>query len=257
MGVNRGNPLLNRITGIMPEINVDVTTIDQARFRLNELNNDVRGKIEKTFYGEIIDKSIPPFINEIDTVDLMNISKMVRVIIPDIEADPVTFPDWENNVQVTIEGDNGAYYFGVPAAGLSSPAVDPVAGRQRYFPYQTSHDDSLLVNDPIFTRGYENGDRVGLVVDISTLRLIVGDTNMKIVITWTKDSEVQRIEIPLLEIVTRNPAYAWSGNRQRDLDRDDRWEITFGVTDTYISVATGINQWHVIKQDVGVGGILQ
>jgi hypothetical protein len=243
----------------MPEINVDVTTIDQARFRLNELNNDVYGKIEKTFYGEITGKSIPPFINEIDTVDLMNISKTIRVIIPDIEDDPVTFPNWENNVKVTIEGDNGAYYFGVPAAGLSSPAVDPVMGRGRYFPYQTCYDDSLLVNDPIYTRGYANGDKVGLVVDVSTLRLIVGDANMKIVITWTKDSETKRIEIPLLELVTRNPAYGWSANVQRDLDRDDRWEVTFGVTDTYITVATdaSIVPWHVIKQDVGVGGILQ
>jgi hypothetical protein len=261
-GRHTGDPDLNRSTGVIPAvIEPGKRTLSEARFMLNELNSgssdSINGKIEKTFYGEIPDRSIPPFISRVDTVSLMNLSKMIRVIIPDIEDDPVTFPDWQNNVKVTIEGDNGAYFFGRTAQS-GSPAVDPANGHAIYKPFRTFYDDAILSADPVFTTQFE-GNHTGLVVDISTLRLVLGDENMKLVIRWKKGTENRWMEIPLLELVMRHPDYAWSGNAyiQRDLDRHDRWEVIFRITDSYLTVSTNIMQWHVIKQDVVIGGLLQ
>ncbi|MDR3251133.1 MAG: FimB/Mfa2 family fimbrial subunit, partial [Tannerella sp.] len=209
--------------------------------------------------GEIAEKNIPPFSNQIDTVDLKNISKMIRIIIPDIEEDPVNIPDWRNNVRITIEGDNGAYLFN-NRSGLNVPLVDPVAGHVIDNPFQRfdtkSNIDSLFNDDPVFTRDIVNDSEI-LVVDISTLRLVETDANMKIVIAWNSGIKDERIEIPLLEALKKNPDYAWGTNIQRDLDRQDEWEITFWITDTYFSVSTNVMQWHIVKQDVGIGGIMQ
>jgi hypothetical protein len=182
---------------------------------------------------------------------------MIRVIIPDIEDDRASFPNWQNNVKITIEGDNGAYFFG-KRPGLSSPAVDPATGQVIYNPFQTFYDDDILATDPVFTTEFGGDDHTGLVVDISTLRLVVGDENMKLVIRWNDGTEDRQIEIFLLELVMRHPDYAWSSgaNIQQDLDREDRWEIIFRITGTHVDVSTNIMQWHVIKQDVVIGGIL-
>jgi hypothetical protein len=267
-GRNTGDPNLNRSTGVIPAIRPGVTTIEQARFILNEKSNgndNIYGKIEKTFYGEIIGKYIPPNISQIDTVYLKNISKMIRIIIPDIEDDPINIPDWKNNVKITVEGDNGAYLFRNNSGTVGfdvTPRIDPnlVAGHVINNPFQKFTEkrsiDSLLQKGPVFTRGLER-DLDILVVDISTLRLVEGDTNMKVVITWNSGIKEEQIEIPLLQVITRNPEYAWAANIQRDLDRQEKWEIIFRITDTYVSVATNVMQWDIVKQDVGIGGIMQ
>jgi hypothetical protein len=98
-----------------------------------------------------------------------------------------------------------------------------------------------------------------LVVDISTLRLVVGDENMKIVIRWPGIEEP--IVVPLLKVLMENPTYNWgytASEIQRDLDRQDEWEIVFYITKTYITVATvNVDPWHIVKQDAGIGGIMQ
>ncbi|MDR0835992.1 MAG: FimB/Mfa2 family fimbrial subunit [Tannerella sp.] len=261
-GENPFSPQLDRRTGVLPRIPIEVgkTTIDEAKFVLFELNNNVNnmvdGKIEKTFYGEIPDKYIPPFISDVDTVSLRNITKAIRVIIPDIENASTEIPDWKNNLKITIEGDNAAYKIG-KTGGLHATEIDGTLGSVIYNPYQTLYTDSVLVNDPIYTNHFDGSRTTGLVVDISTLRLVEHDTNMKVVLTWTLGTEVKRLELPLLELLERHPAFIWSGNLQRYLDVEDRWEIIFRITDTHVSVATEVMQWHIVKQDVGIGGILQ
>jgi hypothetical protein len=257
-GRNTGSRELRRSTCIIPDpIEPGKTTINEARLILNELNDNVRnvyGKIEKTFYGEITNDIIPAFISRIDTVDLMNLSKLIRIIIPDIEADPFTFPNWREGLNIKIQGDNGAYLFHPTAGG---PSIDPISGLITENPYQRLFTDSVLENDPIYSRGFGNNNHVGLVVDISTLRLLETDGNMKVMFDWKNSmGEDKHLELSLIELLTKT-VYAWSANRQQDLDREDRWEIIFPVTSSYISVATNIMQWHIIKQDAGVGGILQ
>jgi hypothetical protein len=257
-GRHTGDPALHRSTGIIPAIGLG-DRIDEARFVISELNGvvDVDGKIEKTFYGEIPELSIPPFSSRIDTVSLKNIAKMIRIIIPDIDNDPENFPDWQNNIRIGIEGDNGAYKFN-GVAGMNGPLLADVPKFVRYNPFQTFFDDDILSEDPIYSTQFDDGNHEGLVVDISTLRLIEYDVNMKIVITWqNREGAEEWTEISLLELVTRNPDYAWSTNIQRDLDRDDRWEVIFRIMDTNVSVATNIMQWHLVKQDVSAGGIRQ
>ncbi|MDR2385895.1 MAG: FimB/Mfa2 family fimbrial subunit [Tannerella sp.] len=260
-GRNTGDPDLRRSTGVIPAVVVPgETKIDNVRFILNELNNSskdsVSGKIERTFFGEISNNDIPPFVSRIDTVSLMNLSRKIRVIIPDIENDAENFPNWRNNVKITIEGDNGAYFFKT-ASGAGAPTIDPLNGRVIYSPYETYYTDQILKDDPIFSTGFDQeDDHVGLVVDISTLRLVLEDTDMKILIRWNDGTKNRSITLPLLELITRHPDYAWyssSSSIQKALDREDRWEIVFKMTDTVITVATNILEWHVIKQDVIIG----
>jgi hypothetical protein len=258
-GRNTGSRDLKRSTCIIPDpIEPGKTSINEARLILNELNDNVRdiyGKIEKTFYGEIANNIIPPFVSKVDTVDLMNISKLIRIIIPDIETDPYTFPNWRDDLNITIKGDNGAYLFKSTAGG---PSIDPVLGRVTDNPHQRFFSDSILEKDPIHSVSFGNNNHVGLVVDISTLRLVLGNANMKVAFEWKNSKgEDEYFELSLIDLVTRNPNYAWSNNVQRDLDRDDCWEIIFPITNTYLSVATRVMQWQIVKQDVGVGGLLQ
>jgi hypothetical protein len=274
-GRNTGNLTLNRSTGTIPvAIIPEQTHISVARFILNELNNSVNdnvyGKIEKTFYGEIQGKYIPPFGSDIDTVELINISKLVRVIIPD--AEEAGIPDWENNIKITIEGDNGAYLF---TPGVSSPLRDPDPDRNHVIdnPYQTLFTDSVLRADPIprFPRDYRGITEIdsGLVVDISTLRLIAGDPNMRLAVRWTDaGGQPRELFIPLMDLLEDALAVGLfddfsADNLQRLFDRIDQWEIMFSLTDTYVSASIGIQcgcsilDWHVVVQRTSVGGIYQ
>ncbi|MDR2148761.1 MAG: FimB/Mfa2 family fimbrial subunit [Tannerella sp.] len=271
-GRNTGNLTLNRSTGTIPAAIIPGQThISVARFILNELNNSVNdnvyGKIEKTFYGEIQNKYISPFFSDVDTVELINISKLVRVIIPD--AEEAGIPDWENSIKITIEGDNGSYLF---TPGVSSPLRDPDPDQNHVIdnPYQTLYTDSVLRADPIprFPRNYRGITDIdsGLVVDISTLRLIASDPNMKLVITWPGLDKP--LVIPLMKLLEDALAIGLfddfsADNLQRLFDRIDQWEIMFNITDTYVSASIGIQcgcsilDWHVVVQRVSVGGILQ
>jgi hypothetical protein len=270
-GRDTGNPNLHRSTGTIPaKIEPGVTNITEARFILNELtnasraNNEVNGKIEKTFYGEIPHRVIPPIMADVDTVSLMNISKTIRIIIPDAAEDTVSFRNWKN-IQITIEGDNGAYLF---TPNANSPVIDHANGLVVDNPFQKLYTDSVLMNDPIYSKFFPGKSATvvdsGLVVDISTLRLLAFNDNMKLVIRWTDALGVpQYREIPFMELLRKAIAqgdYFWDGTPagyQIVFDRVDAWEIMFYITETWLTASTPIQvsmmDWHVIVSDVEIG----
>ena len=258
-GRETGDLNLDRSTGVIPAIIVGQTKIDQAKFILDELDknidDNVHGKIEKTFYGEIADKYIPPFISEVDTVDLINISNMLRVIIPDAD----NLPNWQS-MKVTIEGDDGSYKF-IP--GVNSPLIDPVTGHVFYNPYQTFFDDSILRVDRIYTGRLnpDYGNDAGIVADISTLRLVDNDQNMLVVVAWDSDNDPstpdEKLTFPLIDLLkeaVERGTFDFDGNYQKLFDQIDRWEIIIEVTKTNITIAIAMEDWHIVIQDVTVGG---
>jgi tetrahydromethanopterin S-methyltransferase subunit G len=245
-GRDTGDPNLHRSTAVIPRITVGETNIREVRLILEDVESSVHnvdGKIEKTFYGEN-EINIVPFSNRVDTVPLMNIANMIRIIVIDANK----LENWQS-MELTIDGDNGAYSF------FGSPVIRAVGvlGRVKYKPFGKYYTDSIAVKDPInLSRPSPgSGSDPMLVFDISTLRLIEGDRNLKVNFEW----EGRIIEFELVTLITE--AIPSGLNKQYELDSNFRWQIEFNLTETAATANVIVENWRVIQQDTGLGGILQ
>jgi hypothetical protein len=246
-GRNTGDLTLKRSTTIIPTIIPGTTNIQDARFLLEEKLSD--GRIEKNFYGELHDVEIPAFMSRVDTVRLVNLVNQVRVVFSDMNT-----AELQDKVDISIKGDNGAFSFGGspvvnPGKGITyyAPNIDPVRGSVTYLPYKTYRTDSILVADPIYmAEPYTGTGRDSLMVaEFSILRLVQNDENMKVVIKWNNSS----VELPLLEILQSG----LSANVQYNLDKYDRWQLSYKMTGTTVTVHIYVMDWHYVYQSEEVG----
>jgi hypothetical protein len=240
-GRNTGDFSLKRNTAVIPVIVPKRTTIDEARLLLEEKMID--GRLEKTFYGELRNVDIPAFISRIDTMPLMNLTNQIRVVIPDARTAAE-----QDRISIYISGDNGAYHF---ESGNNAPAIDGTKGVVTYLPHISYRTDSILLADPVYTaESYTGTGRDSmLIVEISTLRLVQFDANMKLCL----DLGSKVIQLPLIEILQAGI----SSNIQYNLDKYDRWQVLYNYRSTSATVHVYVMDWHVVYVPTDVGGIMQ
>ncbi|MDR1092165.1 MAG: FimB/Mfa2 family fimbrial subunit [Prevotella sp.] len=240
-GRNTGDLSLKRNSAVIPVIVPKETTIDEARLLLEEKMID--GRLEKTFYGELRNVDVPAFISRVDTMPLLNLTNQIRVVIPDAKTAAV-----QDRISVFITGDNGAYHF---ESGDNAPDVDGVRGAVTYLPHISYRTDSILLADPIYTaESYAGTGRDSmLIVEISTLRLVQFDANMKLCL----DLGNTVIQLSLLEILQSGIF----SNIQYNLDKYDRWQISYNYRSTSTTVHVYVMDWHVVYIPTNVGGIMQ
>ncbi|MDR2773724.1 MAG: FimB/Mfa2 family fimbrial subunit [Tannerella sp.] len=230
-----------RVYGINEGITRGQTTINDARLLLEERNSD--GCIDKTFYGEFRNVEVPAFVSRIDTVSLLNLANQIRIVIPD--AKTVAEQD---DLSLSIVGDNGAYLFN---SGNNAPNIDATRGAVAYLPYTVYRTDSILLADPIYmSEPYTGSGRDSmLVVEISTLRLIQYDMDMELILRMGS----REIKFSLIDLLKAGI----SSNIQYNLDKYDRWQISYNYKNTSVSVTINTMDWHVVYMPTDVGGIMQ
>ena len=258
-GRNKDSQALKISTAVIPSIVPNVTSIDNARLQLEE--TIIRGQLENIFYSEHRNVEISPFLSRIDTLPLINISNMVRVVIAD-----ATTANFQDGLNIYIEGDDGAYVFNsVSRSSDSYPgnagyfksgnnAPDFYSGNRSnvtYFPFNTYRTDSILKADPIYlVNPYTGTGRDSmLVVEMSTLRLLQNNTNMSLIVEY----EGKKYNFSLLDLLQ-----AGITNRiQYNLDRYHRWQIVINITDTYVTVHVYAMNWHVVLVPSVIGELTQ
>ena len=273
-GRNEGSPSLKMSTAIIPTVVPNVTTIDDARLQLEEAV--VNNQLEKIFYSETRDMEISPFISRIDTLPLMNISNTVRIVLEDMRTAKL-----QDEITISITGDDGAYLFN----SISNSKAGSYPGDEGYFksrnnapdlyagirsdvtynPYVVYRTDSILKADPIHIRTpYTGSGRDSmLVVEISSLRFVQDNREMKIDINWDEvdlngKTDHHTFQIPLVKILEDFIANTMNSTRiQYNLDRVHRWQINFKITDTYVTASISIMNWHNKNNPADLGGILQ
>lgn len=242
-GRNTGDLSLKRNTAVIPAVIPGQTKIDQARFLLEEKIID--GRLEKTFYGELRNVDVPTFVSRIDTMPLMNLTNQIRVVIPDARTAAE-----QDRLSVYITGDNGAYHF---KSGDNAPGVDGVKGTVTYLPYISYRTDSILKADPISQEKPYEGTGLDsmLVVEISTLRLVQSDANMKLCLDIMGSP---LIRLPLLDLLQSGIF----SDIQYNLDKYDRWQVELSnYNSTSTTVKVSVMDWHIIYVIADPGGILQ
>jgi hypothetical protein len=242
-GRNSGDLTLKRNSAVIPTVIPGQTTINEARFLLEEKLID--GRLEKTFYGERRNVEVSAFISRTDTVPLMNIMNQIRLVMP--EANTAAK---QNKITVSITGNNGAYRF---KSGNNAPNIDASKGFVTYVPYAIYRTDSILKVDPInLSKPYTGSGRDSmLIVEISTLRLVVG-SDLNLVLLFDMDNQV---EIPLIDLIVEKLQTGFSSNEiQYNMDKYYRWQITYDYTNTSTSASVDILDWSSIEHDVEVGG---
>ena len=258
-GRNQGNQSLNISTAIIPTVVPNVTSIDDARLQLEK--SVINGQLEKIFYSEKRNVEIGAFMSRIDTLPLMNITNMVRVVISDL-----TTASMQDDTSISIEGDDGAYLFNsISRSSNSYPggegyfksgnnAPDFWGGNRSdvtYIPFKTYRTDSILKFDPIYiVNPYEGSGRDSmLVVEISSLRLLEDNANMRLII----NSEGKRRSYSLVGLLQEGI----SSRVQYNLDRYHRWQIVFEIRETYVTIHIYSMNWHVVKVITDIGGYYQ
>jgi hypothetical protein len=245
-GRNTGSLELKRSSTIIPNI-IPGTNIQNARFLLEKNLND--GRLEKNFYGELHDVEISAFTSREDTMRLMNLVNQIRIVFPDINT-----AELQDKVEINIKGYNGAYFFeGSPFYNSDkkvmyyAPNMDPIQGIVTTRPYKIYRTDSVLLADPIYLAGLPSGTGKDsmLVADISVLRLVQSDENMKAVINVNN----YLIELPLLEILQSG----FSSNVQYYLDKYDRWQLFINTNETYGTIHIYVADWHFVYQRAEAG----
>jgi len=253
-GRNPGDNPLRVSTAVIPTIVPNSTTIDDARLRLASAT--IGGQLERTFYSEHRNVNIPAFVSRIDTLPLMNISNMIRIVIPDAKTAAV-----QDQITISIEGDDRSYLFNSTSAVRTGSygsrgffrsdnnAPDAVADDVRYLPYKTYRTDSIRRADPINSNYNGSGRDSMLVVDISSLRLVEDNRSKEIVISLGNNTRLS-----LVDILQKALQDHGSSQIQFDLDRYHRWEIEFYVLDAFATGTVSIMDWHNHKVPTDVGG---
>jgi hypothetical protein len=238
-GRNDGDNMLKISTAVVPAIIPGETSIDEARLLLEEKICD--GRLEKTFYGEIRDVNVPAFISRVDTISLMNLTNQIRIIIEDAVTAKL-----QDDISISIVGDNGAYYFN---SSDNAPDRDPVKGRVTYLPYKIYRTDSILVADPIYVESVYPGTGLDsmLIVEISTLRLIQNNDNMQLVIKNGNNYERRFLLLNILQGLTPPIQY--------NLDKYYRWQLSYNILNTYSSIEVWVMNWHFIILPSDIGGL--
>ena len=255
-GRNKGTQSLNISTAIIPNIVVNSTSIDNARLQLERTVVD--GQLENIFYSECKNVEINSFMSRVDTLPLMNITNMVRIVIADART-----AQKQDEITVSIQGDDGAYSFnsvirstiesypdgnGYFKSGSNAPDF---SGGNRdnvtYYPFKIYRTDSILRADPInIVDPYPVTGRDSLlVVEISTLRLLKDNANMSLVLDWNGKKK----SYSLLELLQAG----LSSRVQYNLDRYHRWQIVLNVDETYTSVHIYTMSWHVVYTPTIIG----
>ena len=257
-GRNPGDHSLRMSTAVVPTVVPGTTSINDARLQLEAAT--ISGKLERIFYSERRDLEITAFMSRIDTLPLMNISNMIRVVIPDARTAKM-----QDEISISITGDDGAYRFNSTSAakagsydgvgyfrsGFNSPDIDAVRGNVVYLPFRTYRTDSILLADPIY-RGapYQGTGRDSmLIVEMSSLRLVQDNPNMVLVVNWDGDL----FKFSLIDLLRT----ATSSSVQYDLDRYHRWEISYEVSSTYATASVSVIDWHRKLTSSDIGGLLQ
>ncbi len=241
-GRNTGDSSLRRSSAVIPAVIPGETTIDEATFMLEKTISDF--KIEKTFFGDLRHVEISSFVSRVDTIDVINISNQIRVVIPDI-----TTLEEKKNLTVRIESKNGAYSF--EDDGTSTPILKP--GEEKaieYLPYAVYHTDSILRADPILgSTTYANADSM-YVLEFSTLRLFAQDSETQLIFTYNG----REIKFKLLELLK---AGITDPDVQMHLDKYYRWQIEYKIKTTHVTVRISTIKWRVSYQPTDIGGIMQ
>jgi hypothetical protein len=244
-GRNAGDLSLKGNTAVIPEIVPGQTSINDARLLLEERLSD--GRLEKTFYGELRNVEVPAFISRIDTIPLLNLTNQIRIVIPDARTAAE-----QDNISLSIVGDNGAYYFN---SENNAPDIDVARGAVTYAPYAIYRTDSILLRDPIYLSEIYTGSGKDsmLVVEISTLRLMQYDTNMNLILRTGTGADSREIKFSLIELLRAGI----SSNVQYNLDKYYRWQILFNYKSTFTTVTISSLDWRVVRILAEVGGIFQ
>jgi len=255
-GRNPGDNALKISTAIIPAITIG-TSIDDARLQLEE--SICKGKLERIFYSEHRNVEIPAFVSRVDTLPLMNISNRIRIIIPDIKTAKL-----QDEVDISITANDGAYNFnsvsrstdsydalGYFRSGTNAPDLNVGRGNVTYLPYVTYRTDSILRADPIYLAESYNGtgrDSM-LIVEISSLRLIQDNSNMEVVIKWNQ----RVIKFTLLELLQSGI----TSRVQYNLDRYHEWQLSFEISNTYVTAHIYTMDWHIVFIPKEIGGYIQ
>jgi hypothetical protein len=240
-GRNVGDLSLKRNTAVIPEIVPGETDINDARLLLEERISD--GRLEKTFYGELRNVEVPAFISRVDTVSLLNLTNQIRIVISDAKTAAE-----QDDLSLSIAGDNGAYFFNSTA---NAPSIDAAKGAVTYTPYVVYRTDSILKADPIYMLEPYTGSGTDsmLIVEISTLRLVQNDTNMELILRMGS----REVKFSLVELLKAGI----SSNIQYNLDKYYRWQILYNYKNTSATVSVDVMDWHVVYMPKDVGGIMQ
>ena len=245
---------LNMSTAIIPIVVPGVTSFDNARLQLQETT--INGQLENIFYSERKNVEINAFMSRIDTMPLMNITNTIRIVIPDAVSSAM-----QDAIDISIVGDDGAYYFNSTnrssdynagdyfRTGFNAPNVLVRSDNYTYFPFNTYRTDSILRVDPIYmVNPYTGTGRDSmLIVEMSTLRLLQDNPNMDIIIKWNG----RTMTLPLIKILQEGLP---NNRTQYNLDLYHRWQILFNITNTFVTIHIYVMDWHVVLSSEDLGG---
>ena len=258
-GRNPGDDSLKVSTAIIPLVIPGTTTIDNARLQIEK--NTINGQLEKIFYSEMRDVNIPAFISRVDTMPLMNISNLIRVVIKDAKTAKM-----QDEMDVSITSNDGVYFFdsrspsrddsygtsGYFRSGNNAPDIDGRYENVTYLPYKKYRTDSILKADPIHIDGYSGSGRDSvLVLDMSLLRLVQDNQNTELVVDYNGD--ITKFDIIEILQTAINRANLLPRGAQYHMDRYHRWQISISKTGTNVTVTVSVLDWHLVLVDRPIG----
>ena len=216
------------------------TTLAEARLILEKTKMDVDGayindtKLEKLFWSEIENDTIPLYVNRIDTMSLINNTENFRIVLhwdhSNVNMDEIAD---HSKVVVRLQGSNSRYSF---RGGRVPESVN-------YAPYNTylsDHTtDSVLTADTrewLKINYYSNDfDEISksTVYDFSILRLYKDIPLYLVVEYWepTDDGKYIKNEVAKVDLVSQTSGFQYLfANRGI---AEAQWQSTFDINELY------------------------